>query len=134
MTRTPRLVLCTLLLMMQVIAPWVHAHTGAETGGFLHLPGLEFLGKDGKDRVAVGSLPEGTDMIVSVQAGVWDSAEATQSLPDNPEPPYLPAPPPVFFPQPMVGQLPDTRGPPPLFRLSRHDIHPRAPPLPSSNP
>lgn len=134
MTRAPRLVLCTLLLMMQIIAPWVHAHTGAETGGFLHLPGLESLGKGGKDLAAAGLLPGGTDMIVSVQAGVWDSAEAAQSLPDNPEPPYLSHTPFVFFPLPTLGQLPDTRGPPPLFRFSRHNAHPRAPPLSSSNP
>lgn len=134
MTRAPRLALYVLLVLMQIIAPWVHAHTGAETGGFLHLPGLEFLAKGGEDWGAAGTPPGGTDVIVSVPAGVWDGAGAAGFSPDNPDPPYLPAAAPPFSPQPVAGCPRYIEAPPPLFHLSRHDANPRAPPLHSSNP
>lgn len=39
----PTFLIVGLLALIQLFAPWVHAHTGAETGAVLHVPGLEHL-------------------------------------------------------------------------------------------
>jgi hypothetical protein len=131
MTRASRLALYALLVLMQILAPWVHAHTGRETGGFLHLPGLESLAGSGKG-YAVADLQAGTaDVIVGVQAGVPGDGQDAQFSPDghHDQPILLPAlfaltPPPRF-----AGRCARVETPRPRFRFSRHDFAPRAPPL-----
>lgn len=39
----PSFLIVALLGLIQLFAPWVHAHAGAETGAVLHVPGLEHL-------------------------------------------------------------------------------------------
>jgi hypothetical protein len=86
------------LVLMQILAPWVHAHTGGETmGGFLHLPGLEFLDKAdagyaSQDRAAA------MDVIVGVQTGIQPSDSGFKFTPDSgsvlsPVPAHLPTQP-----------------------------------------
>lgn len=131
MTRAPRLALYALLVLMQILAPWVHAHTGRETGGFLHLPGLESLAKSGKAYGAVDLQAGLADVIVGVQAGFPDGGPGAQCSPDSHGlPPALPPPAFAFAPRPrLAGGLFPTETPPPRFRFSRHDFAPRAPPL-----
>lgn len=132
MTRAPRLAVYALLVLMQILAPWVHAHTaGRETGGFLHLPGLESLAKSGK-AYATADLPAGlADVIVGVQAGVPDGAPSAQFSTDSRDhQPALPPPPFVLVPMPrLAGGLIPAEIPPPRFRHFHPACSPRAPPL-----
>jgi len=78
-------------MLMQVIAPWVHAHTGGETGGFLHLPGLEFLSKSGETSARADAPPLDQDVIISVQAGFWGEAGKAKFSPIADDQPCLPS-------------------------------------------
>lgn len=131
MTRAPRLVLCCLLVLMQILAPWVHAHTGAETGGFLHLPGLESFAEAGTGCAAADALPGDMDLIVAVQAGVWDQSKLIQPDPGQPDhalPPSEPAPASVR----PAHALPLATAPPVPRPVPRYGSRPRAPPRPWS--
>lgn len=70
MDRYRSILLSLNLMLMQVISPWVHAHVGQETGGFLHLPGLERI----KAVDTETALPElaaiDADVIVVMQTGM----------------------------------------------------------------
>jgi hypothetical protein len=71
MSRAPRLPLFLLLILLQALAPWVHAHAGTEAAGGLHLPGLEHLARqDG----AASIRAETTDRIVALEAGIRPAA------------------------------------------------------------
>jgi hypothetical protein len=74
---------------MQVIAPWVHAHTGNETGGFLHVPGLEFFSKTGKAAIQAYVPPLDRDIIIGVQAGFWGEADKAKLSPTADDQPCL---------------------------------------------
>ncbi|SMF97028.1 hypothetical protein SAMN02949497_4444 [Methylomagnum ishizawai] len=131
MTRVPRTVLFPLLVLMQLIAPWVHAHAFDPVGGgegFLHLPGLEFLGRSGPERVALSVELDPGDWIVGMQAGVRHDSATTPAWIGDPDPAALavawPFPPPATWTDP-----PYLDAPPPLFhRPRRAAAHPRAPP------
>lgn len=129
MIRAPRLALSLLLVLMQCLAPWVHAHTGGETGASPHLPGLEFLAGVVKECAAADSRPDHPDLIVGVQAGKWDRSDKAQPAPDGRSSTALPpGTVPAMLPPPLArakGQdalvLPPAQG--------RPTAHPRAPPL-----
>lgn len=126
MIRAPRLAALLLLVLMQILAPWVHAHTGMERGGFGHLPGLEFL-----HETSDGYTPADTghDWIVGVQAGKWDRADASTRVSPAPE---FPALPPKAFSIPAEPPMSRARAmevPPPSAPPRRHSGGPRAPPL-----
>ncbi len=132
MTSAPRTVLFLLLATMQAISPWVHAHTGEERGGFLHLPGLEFLVRGDRDALSADARADRGDLIVAIQAGVRHGAEAAHPWPGDSDQPSIqpvprpPAPPPTGLSPPYLN------APPPLFQLVFRDAKPRAPPLISS--
>jgi hypothetical protein len=69
MRRSRSTVINLALILMQVLAPWVHAHTGGETMGFLHVPGLERLAY-GATAVTDGAVAHPPDIILGVPAGV----------------------------------------------------------------
>lgn len=85
MTRLTQHALYLLLVLMQTIAPWVHAHTGTETGGILHLPGLEFFsGPHPQASAAEGRIAMQQDFIVFMQAGYQNGGtHATPHPPDG---------------------------------------------------
>lgn len=126
MSRAPRLPLFLLLILLQALAPWVHAHAGAELGGGLHLPGLENLARQG-GAASVGA--EGADRIIVLEAGIRLVAE-----PDRPRPcdPGLALPPAWLK---AVCPLPAQRlglsraSPDSLRRAEFRPIQPRAPPM-----
>lgn len=129
MTRAPRLALTLLLVLMQCFAPWVHAHTGVERGGFLHLPGLEFLAGQSGGCALSNARPGGTDLIVGVQAGKWDRADGLREAPaSRVSPALLPIMVPLPSPPPRSGRLPTREIPACPFSQCRHDGCPRAPP------
>jgi hypothetical protein len=129
MFRPPKLTLYALLALMQIIAPWVHAHTGAETGSGWHIPGLEFLSKDGQSFSTAGESTYVMDRIVGIPAGVWSPASLLKiSATDGTPAAVLPVR--VEALQPHSFTVPISRAPPALPRsaLPRHDAVPRAPP------
>ncbi len=69
MSRPCSLLLCPLLILIQLLSPWVHAHTGCETGERLHIPGLEQLRGPGAVSAAQADL-HAADTLVGVQAGI----------------------------------------------------------------
>jgi hypothetical protein len=91
MALVSRNVFFILLVLMQVIAPWVHAHTGRETGGFWHVPGLEFLTGPGKGYAHFTGRPDGEGVLVGVQSGLRDWAGETGFSPDSGDQPGLAA-------------------------------------------
>lgn len=131
MTRVPRAVLFPLLVLMQFIAPWVHAHAFDPVGGgegFLHLPGLEFLGRGGPEPVVLPAQLDPGDWIVGMQAGVRHDSATAPAWVGDPDPAALPvalpSPPPTAWADP-----PYLNAPPPLFhRPRRATVRPRAPP------
>ncbi|MGZ8248889.1 hypothetical protein [Methylomagnum sp.] len=128
MTRAPRLALCLLLVLMQLLAPWVHAHTGAETGGFMHLPGLEAF-VDSEEGYATARLArDGLDVIVGVQAGTWNPSDPAEFIPDSQNQPHFPSPGPLSATAPPVGGVVAAAALQPLFRLPHFRPHSRAPP------
>ncbi|CAI8888244.1 conserved protein of unknown function [Methylocaldum szegediense] len=76
---------------MQVIAPWVHAHTGTETGGFLHVPGLEFLSKATETSAQADAPPLDHDVIIGVQAGFWGETAKAKFSPKADDKSFLPS-------------------------------------------
>lgn len=57
------------LILIQFLAPWVHAHAERETGGLFHIPGLERW-RDGEGSAAAGTYPaEPADHIAGMQQG-----------------------------------------------------------------
>ena len=79
MNRLRSIFLCSLLILVQLLSPWVHAHTGGETGGALHIPGLERLHgpKSAFSDEADASAP---DILVGVQAGIEHSGQSLGKL------------------------------------------------------
>lgn len=128
MTHVPRTALFLLLALTQIIAPWVHAHAGEETGGFMHLPGLEFRARDDRAALTPAAARMGdADWIVGIQAGIRHGGEAAASWPHAPDP----APTPLgCVPSALawVADPPYIQAPPPLFHAFRGIVHPRAPP------
>lgn len=128
MTRAPRLALTLLLVLMQCFAPWVHAHSGVERGGFLHLPGLEFLAGQSGGCALSDARHDGTDLIVGVQAGKWDRADGFREAPESRVSPALLPAVPLPSPPPRSGHLPGRETLPRPFAQCRYDGCPRAPP------
>ncbi|CAL1240083.1 hypothetical protein [Candidatus Methylocalor cossyra] len=130
MTRCPRFAVFLVLALMQMLAPWVHAHTGLERGGFLHLPGLENLARrSADDCAAAASQADQRDLIVAMQAGRWDRPAEAPDRSDLPQglPPAFSASlagPTIALP--VAGR----RWWPP--RIAGHEGQPRAPPPPLS--
>lgn len=120
-----------MLVLTQMLMPWVHAHTGVEKGGFLHVPGLEFLAETGKGCAAADAQPGGAGLIVSVQAGPWNGPESIRFAPDRLIQPYPPPVVPALFPKLPGANLTAAEAFPSPVELFRHDARPRAPP-PSS--
>jgi len=79
MSRRRSIFLCLLLILVQLLSPWVHAHTGGETGGQLHIPGLERLHVQ-KSALSVEADASATDILVGVQAGIEHSGQALGEL------------------------------------------------------
>lgn len=126
MIRAPRLVLCILLVLTQVLAPWVHAHLGVETGGFLHLPGLEMAAKT--DPGCADASPGDRDVIVGMQAGVWDQSKLVQSDRGQADQPALPPAQPAPACVRPDHALPLATAPPVPRPVPRYCSRPRAPP------
>jgi len=125
------MILFGLLTLMQVIAPWVHAHTGGETGGFLHVPGLEFLAKGEKVLAQLDTSPIDQDVIVGVQAGFWGEIHKAKFSPTADDQPCL-----LFIaasirrPQ-LAADLSSFDNSPPPSSHAYPKAAPRAPPLKS---
>ena len=131
MTSAPRYFLCLLLMWLQVLSPWVHAHTGEETGGFLHVPGLEKLAQPAGGCTLEEGRRDPSGVLVAMQSGARASASP---LRPGPGPVILPPPP---APAPAgAGPLPTLefrtapgQGPPPGNASPVYpDAPPRAPP------
>ena len=82
--RLRNLLLTIILVLIQVLVPWVHAHTGTETGGGLHMPGLESMGSSDPAYTSDASAYQ-TDVIVAVQFGIQKTKKAVSqvSAPDD---------------------------------------------------
>jgi hypothetical protein len=130
MTRVPRLALYALLVLIQVLAPWVHAHTSRETGGFLHMPGLETLAHSGKAFAAEDFQAGGADVIVGMQAGVPHGGSEAQCPSDSRgHSPALPASLIALLPAPQFERgWTAKEAPPPRCRHGYVVSAPRAPP------
>lgn len=129
MIRAPRFPLLLLLVLMQCLAPWLHAHSGVETGGFLHLPGLEFLAGTSGDCTMSDARTGETDLIVGMPAGKWDRVDGGNCAGKKHAPPALLAvAAPSVPPLPPFGHAP-TKAPFAPFAQCRHTGCPRAPPL-----
>lgn len=62
-----------MLVLSQILIPWVHAHTGTEPAGagVLHLPGLEWMSARSDDAGITGQpVFQANDVIIGVQAGI----------------------------------------------------------------
>ena len=79
MNRLRSIFLCSLLILVQLLSPWVHAHTGGETGGALHIPGLERL-HGPKSALSDETDASATDILVGVQAGIEHSGQLLGKL------------------------------------------------------
>lgn len=75
MSRPRSIFLCLLLILVQLLSPWVHAHTGGETGGQLHMPGLERL-HGPKSAFTDEADASVMDILVGVQAGIELSGQS----------------------------------------------------------
>jgi hypothetical protein len=132
MIRFPRLPLYTLLILMQMLAPWVHAHMGQETGGSWHLPGLEGLVAGGDKAFEAANGAAGfPDLIVAMPVGVTDAGQNAKLPPASlDQPPAMPmaAFSPAPFPQ-FAGGLIPTEIPPSPSCPNHPRSAPRAPPL-----
>jgi hypothetical protein len=71
-----------LLCLFQILSPWVHAHTGGETGLRLHVPGLENLVSHPQGYSA-RHWDSNADLIVGVQAGFSKRSDATVNKDDT---------------------------------------------------
>lgn len=127
-----RFALCAVLALMQMLAPWVHAHTGVETGRFLHLPGLEFLAGTDKGCAAADAQPDGADLIVGLQAGPCKGSESIRPAPERLPQPYPPPASSAVLPRLPAADASVGEIPPPCLELLRHDARPRAPPSSTS--
>lgn len=67
-----------LLILIQLFSPWVHAHTGCETGGVLHIPGLERMQGQADTTSA-----QAADMLVGVQSGIEQTDYRLDRLVDS---------------------------------------------------
>lgn len=79
MSRPRSLFLCLLLILVQLLSPWGHAHTAGETGGQLHIPGLERLHGQ-KSALSDEAAASATDILVGVQAGIEHSGQSLGEL------------------------------------------------------
>jgi len=70
MDRYRSILLSLSLMLMQVFSPWVHAHVGQETGGFLHLPGLERIKAVDTETMLPELAAIDADLIVVMQIGM----------------------------------------------------------------
>ena len=75
MSRPRSIFPCLLLIIIQLLLPWVHAHTGGETGGQLHIPGLERLHGQ-KSALSDEADASARDILVGVQAGIEHSGQS----------------------------------------------------------
>lgn len=72
----------SLLCLFQILSPWVHAHTGGETGVRLHIPGLENLVSH-PEGYSARQWDSNADLIVGVQAGFSKRCDATVNKDDT---------------------------------------------------
>ncbi len=73
MQQAYRIAMISLLALMQLFAPLVHAHAGAvQFSGTVHLPGLEFLAKQEGNVAQNFSQTGGVDIIVGLAPGFED--------------------------------------------------------------
>jgi hypothetical protein len=130
MTPAPRILLCLLLVWLQVLSPWVHAHTGAETGGGLHMPGLERLGLPAPGCAAGAARPDASGLLVAVPSGALTALGSLRPATGLVVAPPPPAPRAAVLAAVIGPERPAERGLPPGRDAPGHpdDSPPRAPP------
>ena len=127
MSRPRSLLFCPLLILMQLFSPWVHAHTGCETGGLLHIPGLERLRGPEAAPTAQADL-YATDTLVGVQSGIKQSSYRLGKLLDSDDGVFLSLPL-LAGSSPLVLSIRENSASNGLPRLNpRSGSPPRAPP------
>lgn len=123
MIRALRILAALLLAILQLCSPWVHAHSGQETGAAWHMPGMEALGLGQRACPAAIAGSDGlamADMIVTIGAGCETKADRLAPIqPFAQASPPLPVPSPVFLLVNMRLVSEPPTGPP---------IYPRSPP------
>lgn len=128
MSQTSRLLVIALLTLVQTFAPLVHAHTGgAESAGFLHVPGLERF-----ERLA------GSPEICAKTRSAGDAADLIVGLAPALENCAARIAPPVWGPAPAPARPAESAAPRrfraaaayvPQVRAVRRAATPRAPPV-----
>ena len=128
MLQTFRLAVLSLLLLLQLFAPLVHAHAGGgPVSGMLHVPGLEFLGKpDGSAAEPAGGQPDTGQLIVGMAPGLKNPGACALPASASGFPPATPASAPGFKPPTAASPLPP--GPLAIARLCWLAPATRAPP------
>jgi hypothetical protein len=91
MSRPRSILVCLPLILIQLLSPWVHAHTGCETGGLLHIPGLERLRASEAGPTAQADL-YAADTLVGVQSGIENSSYRLGKLLDSDDGVFLSLP------------------------------------------
>jgi hypothetical protein len=79
-----RIAILSLLALMQLFAPLVHAHAGGGPfSGMIHIPGLEFLSKQDGSAVQSLTCPGDADgLIVGLELGLKNQGDQAIPAPD----------------------------------------------------
>ncbi len=86
----PRQFIVLLLILLQLVAPLLHAHSGVELNhNSLHLPGLEVINNNLTDLQTLESISQNEDfgVIVGVCTGINRDIDFTDT--DSPEVPFI---------------------------------------------
>ncbi len=127
MSRPRSILVCMLLILIQLLSPWVHAHTGYETGGVLHIPGLERLRAPEAGPTAQADL-YAADTLLGVQSGIEHSSYRLGKLLDSDDGVFLRLPL-LAGSSPLVLSIRENSASNALSRLNpRSGSPPRAPP------
>lgn len=134
MSRSPPRCIHLMLILLQFLAPWVHAHTGGETLEFFHVPGLERLASAAVETPG-GASASAIDVIVGIPAGIEYAGHNGCGAPDDGGPAFPPPYPPDL---PLINSTqvsgPGVNGSPliPARRMLRPGAPPRASPAVSA--